>query len=481
MQAAVERNWHRLSGKGAALAGALAAVAVAIGFARFVDPTVGLLVWALVITGDVVYRWPATAIVVALAMDSGYGSLKAFFHLPANGIATAVLVGMFAATLGALLFGRRRQAAVVWPGTVPLALYVAAVALSMAFAPNFAPALKVARTEGLYIFAALLLAYGPWKPGTHGRVRRAFVWIALIVGAYATLRWAIGASAKEKAQVSSLVYNSTAPGHEKVQGPFPSGSELGIWTSSVIPFLIATVLSGRGRIRGVALAALPLCVIGLLGSALRAGLVSTIAGTVVVLLLYTFAVSMPPKRPLVLIAVVGGMIAGGIAIFPQVVGHDPHSVQRYRNLLNFTQDASFQLRIQKWDQAFSRLGGHPFGFGLGTIGYEAGNRPTVNDVNPILDSSYVRIAYEQGVGVMVLFIASLVLILAGLVRRGVVTRDRARAGPAIAAAGTLVSAMVLMFTEMFTDAPCALISWIIVGLGMAPFTRIGRNRPAWRA
>jgi hypothetical protein len=456
---------------GAVAAGALALVVAALFYADFVTVDLGLYLGAAALAGLITYRWPAASMAIAFAMSGSYGSLKAFFGYPANGTATGILVGLTAASVGVLVFSRRRRPVVVWPAAVAILAYVLAVAADIPFSPVYSSALKVARTEGLYLLGMLVIAYGPWREGTHDRARRAIVWVALGVGAYATLRYGIGPSAKEKAQVTAVAFNQTSSGHNKVQGSFPSGVELGIWTSCVIPFLIGTILSERGRIRVVALAALPLCLIGLFGSGLRSGLVAAIVGTLVVLVLYALALSMPASRPLVLGAVVLGLGVGGAVLFPQIVGGNANSVQRYRNLLNPTQDSSYRGRLTKWEQAFSDLHGHPFGFGLGTVGAEASSQPYVQNVNPQLDSSYVRVAYEQGIPVMVLFIVGQVLLMAGLVRRSITTAERQRAGPAIAASGTLSAAVVLMFTEMFLTAPCALAIWVLVGLGMAPFTR----------
>jgi hypothetical protein len=453
------------------LIGVVVLAAAAAANSKVGSPDLGLYVIALAIVGAIAYRWPVASIAVAFAMSGSYGSLKAFLSYPANGTATGLLAGMAVAGVAALVFGRRRRAVHVWPGAVAVAIYLIALAVMVPFSPASGPAIKVARTEGLFMLGMLLIAYGPWRGDTHERARRAVVWIALAVGAYATLRYAIGSSASERAQVTAVAFNQTSPGHNKVQGSFPSGVELGLWTSCVIPFLVGSVLAERGRIRTVALAALPLCTIGLFGSGLRSGLVSVIAGTVVVLILYAFSLGMPANRPLVFAGVIVALAVGGAVLFPTVVGGNANSVQRYRNLLNPTQDTSFQGRLTKWQQAFGDLQGHPFGFGLGTVGAEAMGQRYVSLINRQLDSSYVRVAYEQGIGVMVVFCAGLVMLLAGLIRRGIVTTDRTRAGPAIAAAGTLVSAMVLMTTEMFTTAPAALAIWIIVGLGMAPFTR----------
>jgi uncharacterized membrane protein len=454
------------------LAGSAALVVAAYVYAYGLDPSISALALAVAILGWFAYRWPATTIAIAFAMSGSYGSLRAFFKLPANGVATAMLAGLAAACLGVLLFGRRKHAVVIWPAAVLVTVYLIALAVMIPFSPALAPAVKVARTGGLYMLGFLLIAYGPWRSATHTRARNAIVLISLAVGAYATLRWAIGASAKERAVVQDLVFNQTTLGKNKVQGSFPSGVELGVWTSNVIPFLLATLLAQRGRIRVAAMVALPLCVIGLLGSSLRSGVVSAVAGCATVLLLYAFALSMPATRPVVLGAVLAALLGGAVVAFPTVVGHDPNSVRRYQNILHPGQDTSVQGRLSKWQQALHDLHGHPFGLGLGTVGPEAAGQRYISNTNSALDSSYLRIGYEQGLAVMGLFIAALVFLLAGLVRRSVVTRERDRAGPAIGAAGTLVAFMVTMIGELITSAPAALAPWVIIGLGVAPFTRL---------
>jgi hypothetical protein len=71
---------------------------------------------------------------------------------------------------------------------------------------------------------------------------------------------------------------------------------------------------------------------------------------------------------------------------------------------------------------------------------------------------------------MLLFIATMVALLVGLVRRAVVTVDRHRAGLGIGAAGALVALAALMFSGVFIIGLTALAAWLLIGLGVAQFT-----------
>src|SRR5947209_7244868 len=169
MQTAVNRMWHRLRTLGVLVAAGLAVVVAALLYSTLLSPRSGLYLGAAALAGLITYRWPAASMAIAFAMSGSYGSLKAFFGYPANGTATVLLVGMTVATVGALIFARRRRPIVIWPATVAVAVYVLAVAADLPFSPVFSSALKVARTEGLYMVGMLVIAYGPWREGTHGR------------------------------------------------------------------------------------------------------------------------------------------------------------------------------------------------------------------------------------------------------------------------------------------------------------------------
>jgi hypothetical protein len=457
-------------------AGGVLLLAAAYEFSRSSNQSAVILIPPLVAVGFLVRRWPATAMVAVFAMSGAYGSLKAFFSFPANGLSTALAAGFVIAAAAMIFFGRRQKAIVIWPAAVAILLYVIAVVAMLPFSPDQTSALKVVRSAGLQLLVILPIAYAPWPKGTHERARQAIVLVAFAVGAYAALRWQIGASGKEKAQITSTVFN-TAAGQNKVIGSFPSGVELGAWTAAVIPFLLATFLTRRGALRFIALAALPLCAIGLLGSGLRIGLVAAAAGCGVVLVAYALSRGMPPTRYAVIAVVTMAMAGGAVAIFPLVI-HDPATVQRYREILHPSTDPSVQFRLDKWKSVLLATRGHPFGHGLGTIGPDSQNQPFISTTPTFVDSAYLLIAYDQGLWAMGLFGAVILLLLAGLLRRAIWTRDRTRAGPAIAAAGTLVAWAMILGFDLLNGASMGWAPWLIVALGMAPFTRLERQAPA---
>jgi hypothetical protein len=135
-------------------------------------------------------------------------------------------------------------------------------------------------------------------------------------------------------------------------------------------------------------------------------------------------------------------------------------------------DPSIALRQYKWDQAFRDLSGHPFGYGLGTAitGYSATlarGGAVLNVGIQSVDSGYLKIALEQGLAVMVLFIAGSLAMLGGLFRRSVRAATPVGAATAVGAAGALASFLVLLITGAFQDGLPALGLWIVVGLGLA--------------
>ena len=68
-----------------------------------------------------------------------------------------------------------------------------------------------------------------------------------------------------------------------------------------------------------------------------------------------------------------------------------------------------------------------------------------------------------------LYIAALLALAAGLIRRAVATSDPARAGPALAAAGALASYIVVLYPSNAFDGYTALAAWLLAGVGIAPF------------
>jgi len=248
-------------------------------------------------------------------------------------------------------------------------------------------------------------------------------------------------------------------------------SDLGAWTATALPFCVALVLFGPRWMR-VLMAGVPLLVIALLASGNRGSLVGAVVGVVVVVVLATFARSASGPRFAKVAAFGIAAVLVGALIFPVVVGNNPAKSARYANIAHPARDASFNGRLVKWRAALNDSGRYPFGHGIGSAS-PGGRRgrfqaPAADNV----DSAYVQVAFEQGIVVMVLLVVALFVLLAGLIRRSVATPNPDRAVLAIAASGTLAAFMVICVSGQFQYDLVAAGTWVMVGVGLAPFTRL---------
>jgi hypothetical protein len=167
-----------------------------------------------------------------------------------------------------------------------------------------------------------------------------------------------------------------------------------------------------------------------------------------------------------LIVIAGG---GGAAIALSG-GGSSETTKKFTVVLHPNDDAAYRARRAKWDEALREIRKQPMGHGLATanqIQQQQGRFVSIGSFN--IDNSYLRIGYEQGVVPALLYIAALLTLALGLVRRAIATPDPARAGPALAAAGTLVAYIVVMYPSNAFDGYTALTAWLLAGVGLAPF------------
>jgi hypothetical protein len=440
-------------------------------------PLLAYVVPVLVLSAVFTRRYPTAAITTLFALTGIYGSLEAFTGLRAGYLSEVVLVGMWLGTIFVMVTARRRRARTLSPGVVGMGIYGAVTALYVPFASSAEQGLQSFRFSAWYILAFIVVAYAGWDPSVYRKAPKAMVVVAAAVGAYATLRWAIGPSGKEKALIGDNPYN-VAAGTEKVQGSFPSGAELGFWTAVMIPFCVAAVLGMRGRIRLVALVAVPLLAIGLMGSQVRVGAAGAAIGVAVVLVLQQLSKGFRGIQLGVGLAALAGVVLSGVLIFPAVID-SPQTRARYENLLHPSRDASYQERLFKWQSALRDVRDHPLGRGLAT----AGRRRNLNRLATAgtleVDNSYVKVAYEQGIPVMILLVVGLVVLLLELMVRAVFARGPTQAMTASAAAGALASLMVVLMSGIFIEFLPAVAVWVLVGLALShSVTRQAPARPA---
>jgi cell division protein FtsW (lipid II flippase) len=220
----------------------------------------------------------------------------------------------------------------------------------------------------------------------------------------------------------------------------------------------------------VALAALPLSAIGLLGSAQRAGLAAALAGALTIVVLHVLSRAARGPRLGIAVTTAVLLLVGATVVYPLVVDN-PEKQKRYENLLSPSQDGPYQERLTKWRAALDAIEEERFGHGLG-----AGNPITVDhrfaDIASYeIDNSYLMIAYDQGLLVMALFVAAMFVLLVELLRYAVWTRGPGASTLAAAGAGTLVAMLAEFFANDFVYAPPIVAGWMIVGLGVAQFAQ----------
>lgn len=456
--------WTWFWGLALVCASIVAAVAIAV------YPLISVAIPAVALSAWLFGRYPAAGALVVVVMSGMYGSLIAFASFPITKTIHLALAGLWLAAIWAYLIKGRDRPIWLWPGVVVLAGYMFFTVAALVASDTFDQGLASYAESGWYMLTFILVGYAGWRASAYSSLVRGVLLVALVVGAYATLRWIIGPAAAE-AKIATTQFNFV--GDElKVVGSFPSGQDLGGWTAAVIPFCVALAVALGGRWRVLAIAAASLCMIGLVGSQLRIALAAVLVSTALVFLLHGFAKSFPGVRaarslPIVLVALaIGGgafALTGGSA--------DPvnHS---YASLFNPTRnDPSVGQRLYKWEQALDDLDGKPFGYGIGTASFIElrPGRFYLNIGANNIDNGYLKIALEQGFMVMVVFTLGLLLLVVGLSRRAILTADREKAGVAMGAAGTLLSFLILMVAAPFTDGPRSLIVWIIVGAGVAQF------------
>jgi hypothetical protein len=452
-------------------AGATAAVALALALPPIVGPK-PILAWsvvALVVGGLLTQRRPRFGLIALFVVASAHGSIRAFTGIPVVEIGDGILAGFWFGVIGRLLIGRRPMSLRPSPALFLLGAYMVMTFGAILVTDPIGIGIRGFRVTHFHMSVMLLVGYGAFKLRTIDAVAKAFAIVCMLGGGYATLRWAIGPDPKEAAinYGYGARYNNTVGEESKVQGALFNGQGLAVWSSCAIPFLLAIAISWRGRYRLIALIGLPLSLVGMFGSGQRTIVPAVIAGCLTVILVHTISRSFPgPRLGIVLAAVVVLIFTASVA-YPAVVD-SPQKRQRYENILSPSEDVPFQERLIKWNQTLSDLKGQPFGFGIGKGVALFPNR-FANVASDNIDNSYLMIAYEQGIAVMILFIVTLFVLLAELLRAAIWTRGTTAAALTTAGAGTLVSMMIELVTaDQITSTPIV-AGWMIVGLGIAQY------------
>lgn len=418
-----------------------------------------------------VAKLPAAATVVTVFLTAILGTFQAFIGIPLSPAIDAGLAALWIVLLGRVIIGRPYHFQ-IWPAVLGAGLYVLITLLDFAVADDFGVAWYGFRTTIWYMLAFVALAYAGFSRETYRRIALGFVLVTVVVAAYAVFRWIVGPAGAERtlAMFSGGGINiDPIDKHLKVVGSFLTGHQLAFWSAFMAPFCAAFALWATGWRRALALAAVGLCILAMIASEARGPLVGFVVGLALVLALYQFSRAYPGVKALIVVLVilgVGGLSAGIFALGET----DPDRLERYARILTPTEDPTFIQRELKWEQILGAIDDEPLGHGLGTgssQGSMSGRFLQASAIN--IDNSYLKIAYEQGVIVMALFVAAMLGLLASLAVASLRTRRREAAAMGFGACGALASMLVSFYTGLYIEAAPVLAGWFIVGLGLAYF------------
>jgi hypothetical protein len=456
---------------------AVAAAAVAAGamlgaIVAETNPLVVLGVPAALAAGVVVGRWPVAAMVALIAVSGIVGTVEAYTGLAPAYLVDAPLAGLIVCVGWRAMAGPGRPAGAVPLGLAAAGLFILASAGQTLASPAVQVAQQAFHNSAWHMVALPAIALAGWTLATRTAIARGFLVVAAAVSGYAVLRLIIGPAAAEKEQALLLApINILSNGDLGLFGSTVSRQQLAAFCGMAIPFAATAALVCRGRWRGVSLAAGALSAVALIGTQTRVGLVGALAGLAVVLLLHSAGRAYPGLRlggATVCAALVLLGLAAGFAV---TEGNGEDVKDRYTVLANPHGDPSFNAHLTTWGYTLDEIERKPGGFGLGTAGgvgrmeamRSASGSPALGA--NALDNSYLKVGYEQGVLMMLLFAAAVLLTFGALWRLGL--RDRADAWLAIAACGAFASfAVNLFFTDNVEDYT-AITAWVLAGVGVA--------------
>ena len=432
------------------------------------DYAPALIVPAAIAGGMAVAARPDFAVIGLLFLTGFQGTILLYTPLPGRAFVDFILAALWLGSLWATLNYKNRP---VWllPGVVALGIFVVISILGAVFSENPGDGIASIHLSVWLMMATFLLALAPWKSETYWNIAKGALIVAILVGLYALFRTITGPADAER----ELALRGK-PGFLalKTSGSLPSAGHLASWCTSFVPFALALSLTMAGRWRWVAVSAFALSLFAVLATEVRAGIVGAGAGVllVVVLLAATRAFPGPVKATRLAVTLVGALILG-IGAYVTTIGTNDESSARFERILNPENDFAFSTRLVRWEEAFEVMADNPLGQGLGTLGSVAADKPLDPDLTRQLDSSYIKVGVEQGPWVLAFFVISLLILLANLCWRSITTSDPTRAALGIAGAGVLLGVSVSFYANTYIEEPQILAGWILVGLGVAQFSR----------
>jgi hypothetical protein len=421
-------------------------------------------------------RWPVPTLVIALFLSGTYNTLKLYTPVEVGITMDLLLAGAWLALAYAYLSGRERPPAGMSPAFFLIGLFLAATVVEALLAENLSRSTFGLRASA-WLMSILFLV--PLWASTQRR-REILFKSALVVGAlvaaYAMLRWAIGPASKEKERVldAATGFSTNELGEVKLLGSLPSAQALTFWSSAMFSFSLAAALSPIGsRWRALAAAVALMCGAAVFGADVRFGMVAAAAGGLAVLVLFASARGFAGRRVMPLaVVVVLGTLGGGLFVTTKLTA-EGNSGARFRNLVTDPiADNSVQQRFVKWRTVLAEVEDKPFGKGVGASGAaekKYARFSSAASLDP--DSSYVKIAYDQGFVMVVLFAAAVLSLLVALALATLVLSNPYAAAAALGSCGALVAFIVAMSAGSHYEGLVAAGPWMLVAIGCTALVR----------
>lgn len=467
------------------LIGAVGLLALTAAAALQQQPVIAIAIPAVLIVTVLCARWPVAALFAMLLLAGGNASVQAFTSVSGGPVVDLLVAGLLVGVLLSLAIDGRDRPLWIWLGVGLIAAYVVVTFLEILTASSIALGLRSFHTSAWFLMMVVLLAVAGWRLKTYERITKAYVGATLAISTYAVFRLIVGPAPEEAAFAagSSGFYN-TIDGEMALIGSFSSRHQLAFWVTCSAPFCFAAALAWQGAWRAVAAAATVLCVIAMFATGVRAAVPGLVVGALIVIALLALSGSrrgagFARSSGAALAAIVVGAVA-----FALVVGGGT-SASRYEAIVSPSGDASYEQRVGKWTEALRDVDDHPFGQGIGTAGVlqETHQGPYLNLASYGLESTYLKVAYEQGLIVLALFVAMLLTLLAELCRLAIRSRGSIAGGLAIGAAGSLTAGLVMFINGQYIEGTTALALWIPVGTGVGALVseRLSERREGHRA
>jgi hypothetical protein len=423
--------------------------------------------------GVVASRFPAAVTVCLLAFTGAIGTISVYTDLAPAYVVDVPLAGLICAVIWRFAFDPARQSYVM-PVSIAIAfLYVAISSGQVLTAPSVSLAQQSFHQSTWHLLAMPAIAFAGWPIATRLRIARGYLVVVGIFAAYAVLRLIIGPADAERELALRLVpINILSSGDLGLFGSTTNRQQLAAWCGMAIPFCAAIALLGSGRWRLAGMLSASLSGVALIGSQTRVGLVGAVIGLAAVLILYALARAFP-RAHLGLSIVSAAAVLMAFAIgFAVTDGGSQEVKTRYTAIVAPGTDPSFEARRYTWSRVIDRIESRPGGYGIGAAGSVARRQIQISgDPSSVggnaIDNSYLKVGFEQGLVVMIVFTLVIALTFGALCRLGATARDPTTAAVAIGAAGAFASfAVNLLLTDNVEDFT-ALTAWVLAGLGLA--------------